>query len=160
MIGHVDDGAVRRVRDTLQRLGARGQVRRLDDDASTPVQVAASLGVTVGQVARSVVFWADRHLVLVLASGGHDVDEEQLGAILDVTHVTTASPEQVRHASGFAVGGVAPVAHHHPMRTIIDIALSRYDEIWVAGGDPRHVFPTSYDELLRITAGEAAEIGA
>ena len=56
-------------------------------------------------------------------------------------------------------GGVAPVGHPEPLRTIVDIALSRYDEVWAAGGHPHYVFPTSYDELLRITAGEAAEIG-
>ena len=57
-------------------------------------------------------------------------------------------------------GGVAPVGHPASLRTIVDIALSRYDEVWAAGGHPHYVFPTSYDELLRITAGEAAEIGA
>ena len=55
---------------------------------------------------------------------------------------------------------MAPVGHPEPLRTIVDIALSRYDEVWAAGGHPHYVFPTSYDELLRITAGEAAEIGA
>ena len=58
-----------------------------------------------------------------------------------------------------AIGGVAPVGHPEPLRTIVDIALSRYDVVWAAGGHPHYVFPTSYDELLRITAGEAAEIG-
>jgi prolyl-tRNA editing enzyme YbaK/EbsC (Cys-tRNA(Pro) deacylase) len=52
------------------------------------------------------------------------------------------------------------VGHPHPLRTIVDIALSRFDVVWAAGGHPHYVFPTSYDELLRITAGEAAEIGA
>ncbi len=57
-------------------------------------------------------------------------------------------------------GGVAPVGHPEPLRTIVDIALAQYAVVWAAGGHPHYVFPTSYDELLRITAGEAAEIGA
>lgn len=57
------------------------------------------------------------------------------------------------------ISRVAPVGHPEPLRTIVDIALSRYNEVWAAGGHPHYVFPTSYDELLRITAGEAAEIG-
>lgn len=52
------------------------------------------------------------------------------------------------------------MAHPHPLRTIVDIALSRYDEVWAAAGHPHYVFPTSYDEVLRITAGEAADFGA
>ncbi|TEX50551.1 MAG: hypothetical protein B7C55_10180 [Actinomycetales bacterium mxb001] len=57
-------------------------------------------------------------------------------------------------------GGVAPVGHPEPLRTIVDVALAQYDVVWAAGGHPHYVFPTSYDELLRITGGEAAEVGA
>jgi prolyl-tRNA editing enzyme YbaK/EbsC (Cys-tRNA(Pro) deacylase) len=59
-----------------------------------------------------------------------------------------------------SISGVAPVGHPEPLRTIVDITLSRYNEVWAPGGHPHYVFPTSYDELLRITAGTAAEIGA
>jgi prolyl-tRNA editing enzyme YbaK/EbsC (Cys-tRNA(Pro) deacylase) len=83
-----------------------------------------------------------------------------LAAILDVAVIGKASADDVRAATSFAIGGVAPVGHPEPLRTIVDIALSQYDEVWAAGGHPHYVFPTSYDELLRITAGEAAEVGA
>lgn len=59
-----------------------------------------------------------------------------------------------------STSGVAPVGRPEPLRTIVVMALAQYDEVWAAGGHPRYVFPTSYDELLRITAGEAAEVGA
>ena len=57
------------------------------------------------------------------------------------------------------MGGVAPVGHPEPLRTIVDIGLAQYDVAWAAGGHPHYVFPTSYDELLRITGGEVAEVG-
>ena len=147
------------VRKALAMLGARGEPRRLDDSARTAKEAAAALGVEVGQIASSLVFLADGEPVLVVASGGHRVDTVQLGAVLGA-HIEKADADQVRKATGFAIGGVAPVGHTEPLRTIIDIALSRYDEVWAAAGHPHYVFPTSYDELLRITAGEAAEIGA
>ena len=155
-----DQPSVQRVSRALSLLGVTGQIRRLDDSARTAQQAADGLGIEVGQIANSLIFMAEHTPVLVLASGGHRVDLEQLAAILEVQHITKASADQVRSASGFAIGGVAPVAHPHPLRTIVDIALSRYDEVWAAAGHPHYVFPTSYDELLRITAGEAAEIGA
>ncbi len=98
--------------------------------------------------------------MLVIASGAHRVDPVQLGAILDAGHIDKASADDVRAATGYAIGGVAPVGHPRPLRTVVDIALSRFDEVWAAGGHPHYVFPTSYDELLRITAGEAGEVGA
>jgi len=152
--------SVIRVRKTLALLGARGEVRALDDSARTAKEAADALGIEVGQIASSLIFLADGEPVLVVASGGHRVDIVQLASILEVNEITKASAEEVRKATGFAIGGVAPVGHPHPLRTIVDIALSRYDEVWAAGGHPHYVFPTSYDELLRITAGEAAEVGA
>ena len=81
---------------------------------------------------------------------------ERAGTVMTPGYAVAIPARQVAEASG----GVAPVGHPEPLRTIVDIALSRYDVVWAAGGHPHYVFPTSYDELLRITAGEAAEIGA
>lgn len=148
------------VRETLKRLGARGEVRRLDDSARTAKEAADALGIEVGQIASSLIFLADGEPVLVIASGGHRVDTTMLSAILEGAEITKANADDVRQATGFAIGGVAPVGHPEPLRTIVDIALSRYDVVWAAGGHPHCVFPTSYDELLRITGGEAADVGA
>lgn len=160
MSERTEQQSVLRVREALRRLGARGEVRALDDSARTAREAADALGIEVGQIASSLIFMADGEPVLVVASGGHRVDTMQLASILEVSRITKASADEVRRATGFAIGGVAPVGHPEPLRTIVDIALSRYDEVWAAGGHPHYVFPTSYDELLRITAGEAAEVGA
>ena len=159
MSEYTDQQSVIVVRETLKRLGARGEVRRLDDSARTAKEAADALGIEVGQIASSLIFLANGEPVLVIASGGHRVDTMMLSAICDGAEITKANADDVRAATGFAIGGVAPVGHPEPLRTIVDIALSRYDEVWAAGGHPHFVFPTSYDELLRITAGEAAEVG-
>ena len=151
--------SVTRVRQALQIRGATGEVQRLDDSARTAQEAADALGIEVGQIASSLVFLADGHPVLVMASGGHRVDTNKLSLILDGAVISKANADDVRKATGFAIGGVAPVGHPEPLRTIVDIALSQYDVVWAAGGHPHYVFPTSYDELLRITAGEAAEVG-
>lgn len=160
MANETEQQSVIKVREALRLLGARGEVRALDDSARTAKEAADALGIEVGQIANSLIFMADGEPVLVMASGGHRVDLMQIAAILEVNHVEKATADQVRKATGFAIGGVAPVGHPEPLRTIVDIALAQYDEIWAAGGHPHYVFPTTYDELLRITAGEAAEIGA
>ncbi len=156
----MEQQSVIRVRERLALLGAGGEVRRLDDSARTAKEAADALGIEVGQIASSLIFLADGEPVLVIASGGHRVDTQMLAAILEVAVISKASADDVRAATSFAIGGVAPVGHPEPLRTIVDIALSRYDEVWAAGGHPHYVFPTNYDELLRITGGEAAEVGA
>jgi len=160
MTEQTEQQSVTTVREALKLRGATGEVRRLDDSARTAKEAADALGIEVGQIASSLVFLADGAPVLVMASGGHRVDTNKLSAILDGAVITKANADDVRAATGFAIGGVAPVGHPEPLRTIVDVALAQYDVVWAAGGHPHYVFPTSYDELLRITAGEAAEVGA
>ena len=152
--------SVVRVTARLAELGAGGQVRTLDDAARTAAQAAAQLGIEVAQIANSLVFAADGAPLLVMASGGHRVDTAKVAAIVGATSVDRASPEFVREHTGFAIGGVAPVAHPEPLRTLVDTELERYDEVWAAAGHPHTVFPTTYAELLRITGGEPADIGS
>jgi len=159
MPGPLEQLSVIRVRETLARLGSTGEIKHLDDSARTAKEAAEALGIEVGQIASSLIFLAEGEPVLVVASGGHRVDTDKLSGVLDGATITKANADDVRNATGFAIGGVAPVGHPEPLRTVIDIALSQYDVVWAAGGHPHCVFPTSYDELLSITGGEAAEVG-
>ena len=143
----------------LAGLGVAGQVRELDDRAATAVAAAELLGIEVGAVANSLVFDADGEPLLVMTSGAHRADTTKLASIVDANKVRRADADFVRAATGQPIGGVAPVGHPKPLRTIVDVDLARYDVVWAAGGHPHYVFPTTYDELLRITAGEAAEVG-
>ncbi len=152
--------SVVRVTARLAELGAGGQVRTLDDAARTATQAAAQLGIEVAQIANSLVFAADGAPLLVMASGGHRVDTAKVAGLVGAASVDRATPEFVREHTGFAIGGVAPVAHPEPLRTLVDTELERYDEVWAAAGHPHTVFPTTYAELLRITGGEPADIGA
>ncbi len=155
-----DHPSVQRVRARLAELGADGQVRVLDDAARTAAQAAEQLGVTVDQIANSLVFAAHSEPgaapepLLVLASGGHRVDTAALAGRLGLHTVARADAAWVKERTGFAIGGVAPVGHRHPMRTVVDTALAAYDVVWAAAGHPHTVFPTTYAELLRLTEGE------
>ena len=152
--------SVRRVTARLAELGATGEVRALDSSARTAAQAAEQLGVEVAQIANSLVFDADGAPLLVMASGGHRVDTAKVAALVGAATVQRATPEFVRTHTGFAIGGVAPVAHPEPLRTLVDKDLEQYDEVWAAGGHPHTVFPTTYAELLRLTGGEPADVGA
>ena len=152
--------SVIRVREALAAAGAPGQVRRLDDSARTAKEAADALGIVPAQIASSLIFMADGEPVLVVASGGHRVDTAKVAAILGVSEVGKATADDVRAATSFAIGGVAPLGHPSPIRTIVDVDLGQYDEVWAAGGHPHYVFPTTFDELVRITGGAPADVGA
>jgi prolyl-tRNA editing enzyme YbaK/EbsC (Cys-tRNA(Pro) deacylase) len=140
--------------------GAAAGVRRLDASTHTAADAAAALGVPVGAIVKSLVFTADGEPVLVLASGDHQVDTAKVAAALGRTTVRRADPDTVRAATGVAIGGVAPVAHPAPLPTVVDTHLATYPTLWAAAGTPDSVFPTAYDELVRVTGGIPAHIAA
>jgi prolyl-tRNA editing enzyme YbaK/EbsC (Cys-tRNA(Pro) deacylase) len=155
---------VQAVRDALDAVGARTadgstpEVVILDEAVHTAPAAAEALGVEVGQIANSLIFDADGEPLLVLTSGAHRVDTAKVAGGLGVAKLRRATPEFVRAHTGQAIGGVAPLGHPKPVRTLVDTALERYPVIWAAGGVPRAVFPITYAELLRVTAGTPADV--
>jgi prolyl-tRNA editing enzyme YbaK/EbsC (Cys-tRNA(Pro) deacylase) len=143
-----------RVQRALDGAGVGARVIELSVAARTAQQAADALGIEVGQIAKSLIFRAagSGRAVLVIAAGDRRVSEARIAALLGEA-IERASPEFVREHSGFAIGGVAPVAHATPMTTFIDASLRRFDIVWAAGGTPHCVFPISLDELVRVSAG-------
>jgi prolyl-tRNA editing enzyme YbaK/EbsC (Cys-tRNA(Pro) deacylase) len=159
----LDHPAVARVREALAAAGITTDVVVLDEHARTAKAAAEQLGVDVGQIANSLVFAvpdeAGPRAVLVMTSGAHRVDLVRVAALLGVERLDRAEPDLVRRATGFAIGGVAPVGHTTPLETLVDVTLARHAEVWAAAGHPRTVFRTTYDQLLLLTGGHAAEVG-
>ena len=144
--------------DARNGSGAPSLVRMLPDAVHTAAAAAEALGVQVGQIANSLIFAADGQPLLVLTSGAHRVDTAKVAALIGVGAITRATPEFVREHTGQAIGGVAPLGHPKPLRTLVDTALAQYDEIWAAGGIPHAVYPTTYSELVRLTAGTPTDV--
>lgn len=155
----MDHPGVDQVAQTLQRLGARGVVRVLPDSARTAAEAAAALDVEIGAIVNSLVFDSTGQPVLILTSGAHRVDVELVSDLHGLPPLKRATPEFVRTHTGQAIGGVAPVGHPTPLRTLIDEALAEHDEIWAAAGHPYAVFPTTYDELRVLTGGVTTRVG-
>lgn len=153
-----DHPTVRTVAATLADAGVTGRIIALPDSAPTAATAAAQLGCEIGAIANSLVFDAEGSPVLVLTSGAHRVDTAHVAALLGVGSLRRASPEFVRTHTGQAIGGVAPVGHPTPLRTLVDEWLARHDQVWAAGGHPHTVFPTTFEELLRITGGRAVSV--
>jgi prolyl-tRNA editing enzyme YbaK/EbsC (Cys-tRNA(Pro) deacylase) len=158
-VARVGHPGVRKVTEALAAAGATGAVVELAAAARTAALAAEQLGVEVGAIANSLVFDADGQPLLVLTSGAHRVDTAQVAALLGIGTLSRATPEFVRAATGQPIGGVAPVGHPAPLRTLVDVVLADHDVVWAAAGIPHTVFPTTYEELVRITGGTPAEVG-
>lgn len=152
--------SVKRVRERIQELGLSGEIRILSDSARSAREAAAALGVEVGQICSSLIFANEGNPILILTSGRHRVDTEKVAAEQGLTTLERADAELVKNSTGFAIGGVAPIGLLNPVTTYLDRALADYPIIWAAAGHPHAVFPTTYDELLRVTGAKAIEVAA
>ncbi|MBB3158869.1 prolyl-tRNA editing enzyme YbaK/EbsC (Cys-tRNA(Pro) deacylase) [Microbacterium proteolyticum] len=148
----------RLVAASLREAGIDGGIVVLPDAASTAALAAAALGIEVGAIANSLVFWSDDEPLLVMTSGAHRVDTAALAERLGRGGIRRATPDQVLAATGQPIGGVAPTGHPAPLTTIVDEDLAAFDEIWAAGGTPHTVFPLTFDELVRLTSGAVVRV--
>lgn len=135
-------------------------IRILDDDVKTAAAAAAALGVAVGAIANSLVFAADGASLLALTSGAHRADTGLLAELIGADKVGRADAAFVREHTGQPIGGVAPVGHPSPLKTLVDRHLERYAVVWAAAGHPKSLFPTTFADLVTLTGGTAADVAA
>ncbi len=126
----------------------------------TAADAAEAIGCDVAQIVKSLVFVADRAPVLCLTSGANRVDEAKLAMALGTSRVAKADADQVRAATGYAIGGTPPFGHDTTITTVCDRDLTGFEEVWAAAGTPDTVFPLSPSVLLAITTALVADISA
>ena len=132
-----------RFQDRLRELGLEAEVQELADSTRTAQEAADAVGVEVGQIVKSLVFVDETGPVLCLCAGDRRIDTDKLGQ-----NARQAKGNEVREATGFAIGGVPPIGHDRPVRTVIDASLRRFETVWCAGGTPHAVFPVATEALI------------
>ncbi|TML28222.1 MAG: YbaK/EbsC family protein [Actinobacteria bacterium] len=133
----------RRLQQRLHEQGLDVKIRELSDSTRTAQEAADAVGAELGQIVKSLVFMDGDGAVLCLCAGDRRVDTSKLG-----DGIRQAKADEVREATGFAVGGVPPLGHDRPVRTVVDESLRRFETLWCAGGTPHAVFPVATEALI------------
>ncbi|MFM8922285.1 MAG: YbaK/EbsC family protein [Candidatus Nanopelagicaceae bacterium] len=160
MDGVLEREPVKRVASELAS-NQMGEIHILQETARTAQDAASALNIEVGQIASSLIFrLPDGSPILIITSGRHRVDTQLVAKNLNVTHLDRADANYVKELSGYSVGGVSPIGWINQISHIyIDQALADYSKIWAAGGHPHAVFPTTFQELQRVTGASAMIVG-
>ena len=149
--------SAQRVQDALAAAGVATRIVEYDVPARTSAEAAAVLGCAVGQIAKSLIFRATSGSpVLVIASGAHRVDEAKVAALAGEP-IGKADADFVRAVTGYAIGGIPPLAHAQALRTFVDRNLMQYETVYAAGGTPHAMFPIAPAELVRVAGGAIAD---
>src|ERR671922_1086330 len=147
-----------RLADCARDLGIELKVQRLEATTRTVKDAAVAVGADEAEIAKSIVFVADGDPVVCVASGRHRIDTDKLADALDVAEVRQAAADEVRAATGFAIGGVPPFGHDLPV--LFDAELLRHERVWAAAGDPHSLFEADPRKLRECIGARVADVGA
>jgi prolyl-tRNA editing enzyme YbaK/EbsC (Cys-tRNA(Pro) deacylase) len=148
-----------RTSQLLRAAGIDTHVVEFEAPTRTSAEAAAAIGCLVAEIAKSVVFRGKTsgQAVVVVASGDNRVSETKVAAKLGEA-LARADADFVRTATGYAIGGVAPIGHAQPVKVLLDEDLRRFETVWAAGGTPFSVFPLKPDQLRSLTGADWADV--
>ena len=147
-----------RVVEAARAAGLEIEVREFSEGTRTAEDAARAIGVSVAQIVKSLVFMTDGHPVLCLVSGPNRVDGARLAVLTGASQVRRAGADEVERATGFAIGGVPPFGHAHPLPVYCDRDLLSFDIVWAAAGTPRAVFSVQPQALVQACRATVADL--
>ncbi len=151
--------AVERVREFLTHFPYDIKVVEFEDSTKTAEDAARTVGVEVGQIAKTILFMTSAGPVLVVTSGDAKVHQSSLKKHLGVSgKVKLPDAEQTMEITGFPLGGVCPFALKNPVPILIDISMRRFPVVYIAAGSPNAVAAVTFEQLLEITGGELCDL--
>ena len=149
---------VLRVVSAAKERGLEINTKRFPEGTKTAADAAAAIGVTVGQIVKSLVFGVDGEIVMALVSGSNQLDEKKLALAAGGAKCARVDADAVREATGFPIGGVPPFGHATQLRVFVDPDLLQYDEVWAAAGTWNDNFGANPNDIVRVAGGVVTDL--
>ena len=147
-----------RVTAAAKERGLDISTRRFPEGTKTAADAAAAIGVTVGQIVKSLVFGVDNEIVMALVSGSNQLDEKKLALAAGGAKCARVDADAVREATGYPIGGVPPFGHITQLRVFVDPDLLQYDEVWAAAGTWNDNFGAAPADIVRVSGGIVTDL--
>ena len=154
----LDKESVQRVKKVLRDFDSSLKIEILDSSARTAIDAANSLNCEVGAIVKSLLLRTNDTYILCLVSGNKRCSLNKIKKIINKKDVSMANADQVKKQTGFSIGGVSPIAHLNKNKILIDVSLSRYENVYAAAGHPHTIFKISYKQLIELTKGTEENI--
>ena len=147
-----------RVMEAARERGLEITTKRFPEGTKTAADAAAAIGVSVGQIVKSLVFGVDSEIVMALVSGSNQLDEKKLALAAGGAKCSRVDADAVRAATGYPIGGVPPFGHTTQLRVFVDPDLLQYDEVWGAAGTWNDNFGANPNDIVRVAGGVVADL--
>ena len=147
-----------RVMEAARERGLEITTKRFPEGTKTAADAAAAIGVSVGQIVKSLVFGVDTEIVMALVSGSNQLDEKKLALAAGGAKCSRVDADAVRAATGYPIGGVPPFGHSSQLRVFVDPDLLQYDEVWAAAGTWNDNFGAAPADIVRVSGGVVTDL--
>ena len=147
-----------RVMEAARERGLEITTKRFPEGTKTAADAAAAIGVSVGQIVKSLVFAVDTEIVMALVSGSNQLDEKKLALAAGGAKCSRVDADAVRAATGYPIGGVPPFGHTTQLRVFVDPDLLQYDEVWAAAGTWNDNFGVAPADIVRVAGGVVTDL--
>ena len=147
-----------RVMEAARERGLEITTKRFPEGTKTAADAAAAIGVSVGQIVKSLVFGVDTEIVMALVSGSNQLDEKKLALAAGGAKCSRVDADAVRAATGYPIGGVPPFGHATQLRVFVDPDLLQYDEVWAAAGTWNDNFGAAPADIVRVAGGVVVDL--
>ena len=147
-----------RVMEAARERGLEITTKRFPEGTKTAADAAAAIGVSVGQIVKSLVFGVDTEIVMALVSGSNQLDEKKLALAAGGAKCSRVDADAVRAATGYPIGGVPPFGHSTQLRVFVDLDLLQYDEVWAAAGTWNDNFGANPNDIVRVAGGVVTDL--
>jgi Cys-tRNA(Pro) deacylase len=141
---------VERVAAALRAAAVEARIEEFDEGTPTARDAARAVGCELAQIVKTIVLVCDGRFVLALVPGDQRADERAVAAAVGAREVRSATPDEVRRATGFEPGGVAPFPHRDVAAVLIERSLLTYDVVWIGAGTENHMASLPPPELARL----------
>ena len=149
--------SLKRVRAALETAGVAADILEMPGETRTAADAAREAGCEIDQIAKSIIFRGETsgQTVLFITAGGNQVDASLASALAEEP-LGRADADFVREMTGFAIGGVAPIAHKVAPIAYYDPRLMEFGAVYAAAGTPRHIFRIAPEDLQRLSEAQIA----
>ncbi len=150
--------SLKRIKAALEQAGVPHEIMEMHGETRTAADAARGAACEIDQIAKSIIFKGETsgRTVLFITAGGNQVDAAKASALAAET-LGRADAAFVREMTGFAIGGVAPVAHKSPPLAFYDPHLLTFESVFAAAGTPRHIFRIPPADLLTISGASLGD---
>lgn len=98
------------------------------------LEAAAAIGADPSAVFKTLMARIDGHLVVAVVPVTGSLDLKALAHAVGAKKAVMAEPADAERATGYVVGGIAPIGQRQPHSTVIDASARDQTTVYVSGG--------------------------